>query len=77
MAFQSNSTMSYPPCDTYFEESADKTRDFAKIIASQRQDMMANELSRQAADDYLEDIMKHMGRMEVNGPGPLTSQHQC
>jgi hypothetical protein len=29
---------------------------------------MANELSRQASDDYMEDIMKHMKRMEVRTP---------
>lgn len=67
--------MTYQPCETYFVESQDDNtnefaprsdpRDYAKIIARQRQELMANELSRQACEDYLDDIMKHMIRMEV------------
>jgi len=62
------------PCDSYFVEAQDTSvfgaradaRDYnKKIIARERQELMANELSRQAADDYLEDIMKHMSQMEV------------
>lgn len=37
----------------------------AKLIARQKQDLIANELSRLAADEYLEDILQHMRRMEV------------
>lgn len=40
------------------------TRDAAKMIARQRQEMLANELSRLASDEYLEDIMQHMSHME-------------
>jgi hypothetical protein len=75
MSFYPSSNMAYHPqrpCDSYFVESQDNgvyatradARDYAKTIARQRQELMANELSRQAADDYMEDIMKHMRHME-------------
>ena len=65
--------MAYPTCDTFFVEDSDNgvftaradARDYSKLIARQRQELMANELSRQASDDYMEDIMKHMRQMEV------------
>jgi len=45
-------------------------RDNAKMIARQRQDMIANEMSRITSEDYLEDIMQHVRHMEVrNKPG--------
>jgi hypothetical protein len=75
MAFQNTSTVAHKqPCDSYFVESHDTgvyaaradAREYAKIIARQRQELMANELSRQACDDYMEDIMGHMRQMEVN-----------
>jgi hypothetical protein len=63
----------HQPCGTFFMESQDTVfeprvegRDYAKIIARQRQEIIANELSRQACEDYIEDIMKHMRQMEVN-----------
>jgi chemotaxis regulatin CheY-phosphate phosphatase CheZ len=66
MAFQSSVTMSHPQCDTYLEEpAADRTRENAKIVASQWQDIMANELSTITADEYLKDMLEHMDRMEV------------
>lgn len=40
-------------------------RDAAKMLARQRQDSIANELSRLAHDEYLEDIMQHARHMEV------------
>lgn len=40
-------------------------RDAAKTIARNKQEMIANELSRLACDEYLEDIMQHMRHMEV------------
>ena len=66
--------MSFATCDTFFVEDSDNgvfaaradAREYAKLIARQRQELMANELSRQASDDYMEDIMKHMRHMEVN-----------
>ncbi|KAK4457443.1 cyclin-like protein [Cladorrhinum samala] len=39
-------------------------RDAAKTIARNKQEMIANELSRLACDEYLEDIMQHMRHME-------------
>ncbi|OTA68626.1 hypothetical protein K449DRAFT_323124 [Hypoxylon sp. EC38] len=39
-------------------------KDAAKMLARNRQEMIANELSRQAGDEYLEDIMQHMRHME-------------
>lgn len=64
--------MAYQRCDTFFVENDDngifaaraEARDYARLIARQRQELMANELSRQASDEYLEDIMKHMRQME-------------
>jgi cation transport regulator ChaC len=68
-----NMNYQHQPCDTYFVESDDgvyasrtDNREFAKIIARQRQELMANELSRQVCDEYLGDIVMHMKRMEVN-----------
>lgn len=37
----------------------------AKLVARARQQDIANELSRLAAEEYLEDIMEHMHHMEV------------
>ena len=61
--------------ETFFTEMVDApqqprmgTRDAAKMIARQRQEMIANELSRLAGDEYLEDIMQHMRHMEVCYP---------
>jgi hypothetical protein len=79
MSHHTNSTRPYGRCDTFFVEGPDNgvfaartdSHEYAKLIARQRQEMMANELSRQASDDYLEDILKHMKQMEVNIPGLL------
>lgn len=38
------------------------------MLARNRQEMIANELSRLAGDEYLEDVMQHMRHMEVGGP---------
>ena len=40
-------------------------RDAAKMLARNKQEMIANELSRLACDEYLEDIMQHVRHMEV------------
>jgi hypothetical protein len=47
-------------------------RDAAKMLARNKQEMIANELSRLAGDEYLEDIMQHMRHMEVCGRGSLS-----
>ncbi|KAH7156182.1 cyclin-like protein [Dactylonectria macrodidyma] len=58
------------PDSSFFVESDDhnygrmNTREAAKIIARNRQDIIAGELSRLAGDEYLEDIMQHMRHME-------------
>jgi hypothetical protein len=61
----------HQPCDTYFVESHDSypqrsTQDYIKLIGRRKQEAMANELSRQACDTYMEDIVDHMHHMEVN-----------
>jgi hypothetical protein len=64
MAFSSQ-----PSDNTFFVESEEprqrmNTRDAAKMIARNKQEMIANELSRLACDEYLEDVMQHMRHME-------------
>ena len=57
------------PCDSYFVEEAypqRATQEYLKMIGRRKQEAMANELSRQACDTYMEDIVKHMRQMEVN-----------
>ena len=59
------------PCDTYFVESQDSyehhvNQDYIKLVGRRKQEAMADELSRQACDTYLEDIVDHMRNMEVN-----------
>lgn len=41
------------------------SRENARLLARQRQEMIANELSRLASDEYMEDIMQHVRHMEV------------
>ncbi|KAL2271057.1 hypothetical protein VTJ83DRAFT_428 [Remersonia thermophila] len=62
---------SYGPSDgTFFVESDEPghqrmtMRDAAKMLARNKQEMIANELSRLACDEYLEDIMQHLRHME-------------
>ena len=55
----------------FFEEEQEATRTWmdaketAKLLAWNRQELISNELSRLAADEYLEDIMVHLRHMEV------------
>ncbi len=64
------------PSDNGFFVEADEPcqrmnmRDAAKMLARNRQEMIANELSRLAGDEYLEDIMQHMRHMEVRKKPP-------
>lgn len=60
------------PDNTFFVENDEQpqhsrmsSRDAAKMLARNRQDLIAAELSRLAADEYLEDIMQHMQTMEA------------
>ncbi|CAK7268429.1 hypothetical protein SEPCBS57363_003089 [Sporothrix epigloea] len=58
--------------ETFFVESDDYSmsvprmgsREAAKMLARNRQEMIGNELSRLASDEYLEDILQHMHHME-------------
>ncbi|KAL5876916.1 hypothetical protein ACKVWC_006074 [Pyricularia oryzae] len=55
---------------TFFVESDDtamsrmSAREAAKILARNRREVIGNELSRLAGEEYLEDIMQHMRHME-------------
>jgi len=40
-------------------------KETAKLLAWNRQELIGNELSRLASDEYLEDIMQHLRHMEV------------
>lgn len=56
-------------CDTYFVETQDSypqraTQDYIKMIGRRKAQEMANELSRQASDTYMDDIVDHMQHME-------------
>jgi hypothetical protein len=71
--------MAYSTSSDYFVETDEpqysrvNSREAAKLLARNRQEMIANELSRMASDEYLEDIMQHMRHMEVLlGPHPLS-----
>jgi hypothetical protein len=61
----------HQPCDTYFVEDAfpartqrPTTSEYIKMMGRRKQEDMANELSRQACDTYLDDIIEHMRNME-------------
>lgn len=63
------------PCDSYFVETHDSSssyhrapQDYLKMLGRRKAEAMANELSRQACDTYMEDIMNHMKQMEVKPP---------
>lgn len=43
------------------------------MLARNRQEMIANELSRLAGDEYLEDMIQHMRHMEVGPHSPNCS----
>ena len=55
---------------SFFIESDDhhpriSAQETIKMPARQRQDMIAGELSRLTADEYFEDILRHLRRMEA------------
>jgi len=57
------------PCDSYFVESQDSfpaasNQDYVKMIGRRRQQAMADMLSKQAYEGYVEDIVAHMKQME-------------
>lgn len=56
-------------CEFFIESDEPRRinmKDAAKLLARNRQEMIANELSRLAGDEYLEDIMQHTRHMEVS-----------
>lgn len=77
--------MSYSqPCDTFFVEDntfqqqqqrqqpRQDSQEYIKMMGRRRQEAMANELSRQACDAYMDDIIDHMASMEVNNSESYT-----
>ena len=74
--FQAQPTFpSYGYCDSYFVDSHDDDeglfaraaaeRERQRGVAKLRHKALAEELSRATADEYQEDILDHMERMEV------------
>lgn len=56
-------------CEFFIENDEPRRinmKDAAKLLARNRQEMIANELSRLAGDEYLEDIMQHTRHLEVS-----------
>jgi len=47
-----------------FSQPVMDPREAAKLIAKQRQEMIAGELSRLDADEYLDDILEHLHQLE-------------
>ena len=47
------------------------TKDFARDMARQRQNMLAEELSRLDADEYQHHILEHMLHMDVSSTLPF------
>ncbi|KAI9682014.1 MAG: hypothetical protein M1817_000068 [Caeruleum heppii] len=78
MAFRQNDQR---PCDTYFVESQDdgmfaaraEARNRDRAIARERQLVLAEELSRLACDEYQDDVLSHMERMEAETLPDVTS----
>lgn len=50
------------------------TKDFARDLARQRQNMLADELSRRDAEEYQHDILEHMLQMDVSSTLPFQDQ---
>jgi hypothetical protein len=70
------------PCDSYFVESHDSfpassNQDYAKMIGRRRQQAMADVLSKQAYEAYVEDIVAHMKQVEVDCPISVLSLLCC
>lgn len=63
----------HQPCDSYFVESEDpiatisdeERRQYESIIKRQRQERIADELTLEVRSQYLDEIVDHMGVMEV------------
>ena len=60
----------FAPCDTFFIEAeeislAERIREQKRQAAKVHQRELASELSAVTSDEYLEEILDHMERMEV------------
>jgi hypothetical protein len=70
MSFPANPRPAYGNCDSYFVESADAgvypSRQALREMKKIRQEEIANELSRLAYEEHVEDVVQHMSRMEVS-----------
>lgn len=59
----------HPVCDTFFVESDDGPRldpkEHARMVARERQYLMAEQLSAQTRSEYLDDCLSHMLEMDV------------
>ncbi|KAF2103068.1 hypothetical protein NA57DRAFT_31494 [Rhizodiscina lignyota] len=62
----------YGQCDSFFVESEDglaairaEERERSRVVSRMRQRSMAEELSRATAEEYQEDVLDHMERMET------------
>lgn len=61
---------SHQTCDTFFVETDDvrprfDAKEQARIIARERQYAIADQLSAQAREEYLDDCLQHMLDMDV------------
>jgi hypothetical protein len=72
MAYQQTASSTFQPCETFFVESADDVphrldpKEHARLVARERQYVMADELSRLTSDEYQDDILSHMLEMDVS-----------
>lgn len=69
---------SHQTCDTFFVETDDvrprfDAKEQARLIARERQYAIADQLSAQAREEYLDDCLQHMLDMDVccGTPTPL------
>jgi len=80
MACQQPPLAQYGYCDSYFVENYDENdgiyakaaadRGRQRVMAKVQQRHMAQELSQLTSEEYIEDILDHMERMEVGVLSP-------
>lgn len=58
------------PVETFDEQFRIKQQEHAKEVARQRQQIIASELSRIDSDEYAQDMLEHMLRMDVSALSP-------
>lgn len=52
-----------------------KNADHAKEVAKHRQHVMASEMSRRDAEEYQQDMLEHMLKMDVSGCSPVIEEN--